>query len=221
MDLPKILLTGLVFLFLFGFSSSFWTVGPWDTKTPREKPNKPKKTKKTILNGLTQDSSHRIVFFVSFWFSLTFWTYGKVEMKKGKKHEKTKDAKTQRSQRPFLKKKYLFQNHFWYLHVFTVLQFFLHPQLWKFHLNRIRFAYWKPESLHQTFSRTRLLRWSGEALHNSPHSPPNKQLLELLQFCVWFPLQIAGFLRGLSFSSSSMLCCYTSGSGMFWSFQTE
>ena len=65
---------------------------------------KTKKSKKTIWNRLTPDSSHRIVFFVSFWFSLTFWTYGKVEMKKGKKHEKTKDAKTQRSQRPFLKK---------------------------------------------------------------------------------------------------------------------
>ena len=63
---------------------------------------KTKKNKKTIWNRLTPDSSHRIVFFVSFWFSLTFWTYGKVEMKKGKKHEKTKDAKTQRSQRPFL-----------------------------------------------------------------------------------------------------------------------
>ena len=39
---------------------------------PREKPNKPKKPKKPILNGLTQDSSHRIGFFVFFVF---FWTY--------------------------------------------------------------------------------------------------------------------------------------------------
>ena len=102
MDLPKILLTGLFFLFFFWFSSSFRTVGLGTPKNPWEKPHKQKKQKKTILNGLTQDSSHRIVFFVSCWFSLTFWTYGKVEMKKGKKHEKTKDAKTQRSQRPFL-----------------------------------------------------------------------------------------------------------------------
>ena len=143
MDLPKILRTGLFFLFFFGFPRVFGQLGLGQQK-PREKPNKPKKT---ILNGLTQDSSHRIVFFVFFgfprvfgqlglgqqkprekpkkkqswmnlpkiiltglffcvfwfiWFSLSFWTYGKVEMKKGKKDEKTKDAKTQRSQRPFL-----------------------------------------------------------------------------------------------------------------------
>ena len=89
-------------MFTYFFSTSFWTVGAWDTKKPREKRGNPKKQKKTIWNRLTPDSSHRIVFFVSFWFSLTFWTYGKVEMKKGKKHEKTKDAKTQRSQPPFL-----------------------------------------------------------------------------------------------------------------------
>ena len=75
MDLPKILLAGLFFLF-FWFSSSFWTVGAWDTKKPREKPNKPKKTKKTILNGLTQDSSHRIVFFVFFGFPRVFGQLG-------------------------------------------------------------------------------------------------------------------------------------------------
>ena len=152
MDLPKILLTGLVFLvflvFLelldswawdsknleknqinqktkknnpewtyprffsqdcffcfFCFSSSFWTIGPWDTKTPREKPNKPKKTKKNNPEWTYPRFFSQDCFFVSFWFSLTFWTYGKVEMKKGKQHEKTKDAKTQRSQRPFLKNK--------------------------------------------------------------------------------------------------------------------
>ena len=54
--------------------------------------------KKTILNGLTQDSSHRIVFLL-FWFSSSFWTFGKLGMEKGKK---TKHAKTQRSQRLFL-----------------------------------------------------------------------------------------------------------------------
>ena len=85
MDLPKILLTGLFFFVFFWCSSSFWTVGAWDTKKPREKRGKPKKTKKTIWNRLTPDSSHRIVFFVSFWFSLTFWTYGKVEMNKREK----------------------------------------------------------------------------------------------------------------------------------------
>ena len=64
MDLPKILLTGLVFWF-FWFSSSFWTVGAWDSKNLEKNQ---KKTKKTILNGLTQDSSHRIGFFVFFVF---------------------------------------------------------------------------------------------------------------------------------------------------------
>ena len=64
MDLPKIL---LLFLFFFWFSSSFWTVGAWDTKKPREKRGKPK-TKKTIWNRLTPDSSHRIVFLFLFGF---------------------------------------------------------------------------------------------------------------------------------------------------------
>ena len=90
-----------VFFVFFGFPRVFGQLG---LGTPKnlEKNDENQKTKKTIWNRLTPDSSHRIVFFVSFWFSLTFWAYGKVEMKKGKKHEKTKDAKTQRSQRPFL-----------------------------------------------------------------------------------------------------------------------
>ena len=46
MDLPKILLTGLFFLF-FWFSSSFWTIGLGRVKKPREKPKKNKKNKKT------------------------------------------------------------------------------------------------------------------------------------------------------------------------------
>ena len=98
---PRFFSQDWFFCFFFGFSSSFWTVGFGTAKTSR-KTRKPKKQKKTIWNRLTPDSSHRIVFFVSFWFSLTFWIYGKVEMKKGKKHEKTKDAKIQSSQRPFL-----------------------------------------------------------------------------------------------------------------------
>ena len=67
MDLPKILLTGLFFLFFLVFLEFLdsWGLGQ---QKPREKLNKPKKTKKPILNGLTQDSSHRIVFFVFFVF---------------------------------------------------------------------------------------------------------------------------------------------------------
>ena len=120
MDLPKILLTGLVFFGFFGFprvfgqlglgqqkprekpnktkkqkknnpewtyprffsqdwffwffwflfSSSFWTIGLGRVKKTREKQKKKQKKqkKKTILHGLTQDSSHRIVFFVFFCF---------------------------------------------------------------------------------------------------------------------------------------------------------
>ena len=48
MDLPKILLTGLIFLFFFiffGFSWIFEQLG-LGQKKPREKPNKPKKSKK-------------------------------------------------------------------------------------------------------------------------------------------------------------------------------
>ena len=104
MDLSKILLTGLFFLFFLVFLVflEFLDSWAWDSKNLEKNQINQKNQKKTIWNRLTPDSSHRIVFFVSFWFSLTFWTYGKVEMKKGKKHEKTKDAKTQRSQRPFL-----------------------------------------------------------------------------------------------------------------------
>ena len=102
MDLPKILLTGLFFCFFwfFGFPRVFGQLGLGTPKNLEKNEETQKKQEKTIWNRLTPDSSRRIVFLVSFWFSLTFWTYGKVEMKKGKKHEKTKDAKTQRPQRP-------------------------------------------------------------------------------------------------------------------------
>ena len=50
------------FLFFFCFPRVFGQLGLGQQK-PREKTNKPKKTKTTILNGLTQDSYHRIVFF--------------------------------------------------------------------------------------------------------------------------------------------------------------
>ena len=78
MDLPKILLTGLVFFVFFvflKFLDVFGQLGLGQQK-PREKPNKPKKTKKPILNGLTQDSSHRIVFFVFFGFLRVFGQLG-------------------------------------------------------------------------------------------------------------------------------------------------
>ena len=85
MDLPKILLTGLVFLF-FGFPRVFGQLGLGQQK-PREKPNKPKKT---ILNGLTQDSSHRIVFFVFLVFLefLDSWAWDSKNLEKNQINKK-------------------------------------------------------------------------------------------------------------------------------------
>ena len=86
MDLPKILLTGLFFLFFvffFWFSSSFWAIGLGRVKNLE----KNKKTNKTILHGLTQDSSHRIVFFG---FLRVFGQLGLVEQKTLRKTKKTK-----------------------------------------------------------------------------------------------------------------------------------
>ena len=57
---------------------------------PREKPNKPKKT---ILNGLTQDSSHRIVFLVFFGFPRVFGQLGLGQQKAREKPNKPKDNK--------------------------------------------------------------------------------------------------------------------------------
>ena len=82
------------------FSSSFWAVG---LRTA----NKPKKYQKKILNGLAQDSSHRIDFF---YFDINL---GILAMKKKKIYiyiyiysrkisKRRLHAKTQRSQRPFL-----------------------------------------------------------------------------------------------------------------------
>ena len=89
MDLPKILLTELFFLVFLVFFE-FLDKWAWESKKPREKP---KKTKKTILHGLTQDSSHRIVFFVFFvffWFSSSFWTSGLGRAKIPEKNKKNK-----------------------------------------------------------------------------------------------------------------------------------
>ena len=82
MDLPKILLTGLFFLFFLVFLE-FLDSWAWDSKKPRKKPNKPK----TILNGLTQDSSHRIVFFCFFGFPRVFGTVGAWDSKNLEKNQ--------------------------------------------------------------------------------------------------------------------------------------
>ena len=87
MDLPKILLTGLVFFVFLVFLEFLdsWGLGQ---QKPREKPNKPKKT---ILNGLTQDSSHRIVFCLFFLFFLGFpRVFGQVGLGTAKTSRKTK-----------------------------------------------------------------------------------------------------------------------------------
>ena len=54
---------------------------------PREKPKKP------ILNGLTQDSSHRIVFFVFFGFPRVFGQLGLGQQKPREKPNKPKKPK--------------------------------------------------------------------------------------------------------------------------------
>ena len=92
MDLPKILLTGLFFLFFFGFPRVFGQLGLGQQK-PREKPNKPKKTKKTILNGFTQDSSHRIGFFVFLFFFGFPRVFGQLGLGQQKPREKPNNPK--------------------------------------------------------------------------------------------------------------------------------
>ena len=72
--------------FFFGFPRVFGQLGLGQQK-PREKPNKPKKP---ILNGLPQDSSHRIGFFL---FSSSFWTIGLGRVKKPREKQK-KQKKT-------------------------------------------------------------------------------------------------------------------------------
>ena len=60
-------------------------------RKPREKPNKQKKQKKTILNGLTQDSScFFLFFFVFFWFSsfLDSWAWDSKNLEKNQINKK-------------------------------------------------------------------------------------------------------------------------------------
>ena len=77
MDLPKILLTGLVFFVFFLVFLEFLDSWAWDSKNFEKHEINQKNQKKPILNGLTQDSSHRIgfvfVFFVVFGFSGLFF----------------------------------------------------------------------------------------------------------------------------------------------------
>ena len=91
MDLPKILLTGLFFLLFcfYLFSSSFWTIGLGRAKHLEK--NRKTKKKQTILHGLTQDSSHRIVFFFFFWVFLVFIrVFGQLGLGEQKTSRKTK-----------------------------------------------------------------------------------------------------------------------------------
>ena len=92
MDLPKILLTGLIFLFFLVFLE-FLDSWAWDSKNLEKNQINQKKQKKTILNGLTQDSSHRIVFFVFFGFPRVFGQLGLGQQKPREKPNKPKKTK--------------------------------------------------------------------------------------------------------------------------------
>ena len=103
MDLPKILLTGLFFLFFFFLVFlQFLDSWAWDSKNLEKNQINQKKQKKQSGIDLLQILLTGLFFLFLFGFP---WLFGHMERwtwKKGKKHEKTKDAKTQRSQRPFL-----------------------------------------------------------------------------------------------------------------------
>ena len=111
MDLPKILLTGLVFLFFLVFLE-FLGSWVWDSKN-REKNQINQKTTKKILNGLAQDSSHRIDFF---YFDINLGM---------KKSIVEKQAKKQHMQKPnapsvpfcFFTRRYIFELLFFHCHL--------------------------------------------------------------------------------------------------------
>ena len=91
MDLPKILLTGLVFLFFFGFPRVFGQLGLGQQK-PREKPNKPKTPKKnnpewTSPRFFSQDWS--FCFFLVFLKFLDSWAWDSKNLEKNQKTQKT------------------------------------------------------------------------------------------------------------------------------------
>ena len=71
----------------FWFSSSFWTSGLGRGKNLEKNQ---KKQKKTILHGLTQDSSHRIVFFVFFGCFGCLRVFGQVGLGEQKTSRNTK-----------------------------------------------------------------------------------------------------------------------------------
>ena len=97
MDLPKILLTGLFFLVFFGFPRVFGQLGLGQQK-PREKPNTPKKTKKTnpewtYPRFFSQDCFFVFLFFLVFLEFLDSWGLG--HQKTSRKTMKTKKTKKQ------------------------------------------------------------------------------------------------------------------------------
>ena len=93
MDLPKILLTGLFFLFFFfGFPPVFGQLGLGQQK-PREKPNKPKKTKKQSGIDLLQILLTGLFFLFLFGFPwlLDIWKGGHEKREKTWKNKRCKN----------------------------------------------------------------------------------------------------------------------------------
>ena len=78
-------------------SMRVWKKRVWESKNLEKNRKKQKKTKKTILHGLTQDSSHRIGFFGFFGFLRVFGPVGLGEQKTSRKTKKKKQKKQKKT----------------------------------------------------------------------------------------------------------------------------
>ena len=128
MDLPKILLTGLFFfVFFWGGFLEFLDSWAWDSKNLE----KHKKNKKTILNGLTQDSSHRIVFFCFFCFFFGFpRVFGQLGLGQQKPREKPKNKKNKKTNPEWTYPRFFSQDCFFFVFFWGGFLEFLDSWAW-------------------------------------------------------------------------------------------